>query len=276
MALKRDDILKAIQWIGERESRRPKIGVVLGTGHGELVQQLEEANAFPFETIPAFPVSTLSFHAGRLVFGHWAGCEVAVLQGRVHYYEGRLLTSVTIPIRALAGLGVRRLLITAAAGSVSEAIPAESLALISDHVNLAGDNPLIGPYDPLFGERFPDMSEAYSRDLLNRAEGAAADLKVTLPRAVYAGISGPALPTAAEVRMLQILGADVVGMSVVPEVLVARQLGLDVLAMVMVTDLSTPEHAAQVDPQTVRRITGELRPIAGAILKNILESTCRE
>mgnify|MGYP005845509919 CR=1 FL=1 len=251
----------------------PQIGVILGTGLGELAEGVEQPVVMPYAEIPHFPESTVKFHAGRLVAGKLSGKSVLVMQGRFHRYEGHPLTEVTLPVRVMARLGVKTLLVTNAAGGIRPHLTTGTLVVIKDHINLMGDNPLIGPHDESFGERFPDMSEPYSRRLRQLAQEAAVSLGMRLPETIYAAVSGPSFETPAEIRMLQILGADTVGMSVVPEVIVARQLGLEVLALTAVTDQALPEAMAPISHQTVSRAAKEMAPafirLAGEIIERM-------
>lgn len=238
----------------------PQIGVILGTGLGELAERVEQPIVLPYAEIPHFPESTVKFHAGRLVAGQLRGKSLLVMQGRFHRYEGYPLSEVTLPVRVMARLGVKTLLVTNAAGGIRPHLTPGTLALIRDHINLMGDNPLIGPHDESFGERFPDMSEPYCRRLRQSAQEAARALGMTLPETVYAAVSGPSFETPAEIRMLQILGADTVGMSVVPEVIVARQMGMEVLALTAVTDQALPDAMAPISHEEVSRVAKEMTP----------------
>jgi purine-nucleoside phosphorylase len=266
----KENILSATQYLRERCSQRPLVGLVLGTGLGSLAEQISEPQIFAYDTIPHFPKSTVKFHAGRLVCGSLAGKAVMAMQGRFHYYEGYSMQEITLPIRVMHQLGVNTLIVTNAAGGIREHLRAGTFALISDHLNLMGDNPLIGPYDELFGERFPDMSEPYSLPLRNVAKKAAKKSSVELVETVYAAVSGPSYETAAEIRMLRTFGADTVGMSVVPEVLVARQLGIRVLGLSVITDQVLPDDMPAVTHDQVSKVAEQVGPAFRSLVKGII------
>ncbi len=214
----------------------PRVGVVLGSGLGELADRVAGAVAIPYARIPHFPEATVAGHAGNLVVGRLAGVPAVVLQGRFHYYEGHDLAVVTFPIRVLQRLGATALVLTAATGGVRDDLGPGDLVALADHLNLIGGNPLRGENDPRLGERFPDLTAAYSPRLRNLAAIEADRLGIELKQGVYACVSGPCYETPAEVRMLRALGADVVGMSTVPEAIVARHAGIEVLGLALVSN----------------------------------------
>jgi purine-nucleoside phosphorylase len=216
------------------------VGVVLGSGLGAVADQVLEAGgaALPFGAIPHFPVSSVEGHKGRLVFGNVQGVPVLLMQGRVHRYEGYPSSSVVFPVRVLQALGVRKLVLTNAAGGLGDGFAAGDLMLIDDHLNLTGDNPLLGPNDARFGARFPDMSDAYSKRLRTVALDVAAARQLKLQRGVYAGLLGPSYETPAEIRMLKLLGASAVGMSTVHETIAANHMGVEVLGLSCITNLA--------------------------------------
>ncbi|MDN4594125.1 purine-nucleoside phosphorylase [Polycladomyces subterraneus] len=231
-------IKEAAEFIEERLTVRPEIGLILGSGLGVLADEIEDAVKIPYETIPHFPVSTVEGHAGQLVIGKLEGKSVITMQGRFHLYEGYPLTAVTFPIRVMKALGVRRMIVTNAAGGVNESFEPGDLMLIRDHLNLTGRNPLIGPNHPELGVRFPDMSEAYAASLRELAQTVAKEQGLRLREGVYAGLLGPSYETPAEIRMLRKLGADAVGMSTVPEVIVARHAGIEVLGISCISNMA--------------------------------------
>jgi purine-nucleoside phosphorylase len=215
-----------------------RIGVVLGSGLGAFAEDLEESVAVPYEEIPGFARPTVEGHSGHLVLGRIGGVPVAVLQGRFHFYEGYSRDEVTFPMRVMGVMGVKAVVLTNAAGGINIEFVQGSLMVISDHLNLMGRNPLLGPNDSRFGPRFPDMSEVYSREYQETAVQEAREMGLELRRGVYAALSGPSYETPAEVRMLRTLGADAVGMSTVPEAIVARQMGIRVLGLSCITNLA--------------------------------------
>jgi purine-nucleoside phosphorylase len=225
----------------------PRVGIVLGTGLGRLADEISGACAVPYSTVPGFVLPTVESHEGRLILGTLSGVPVAGLQGRLHRYEGHTLPQVVFPVRVLRRLGADVLILTGACGGLVPEWSEGDLVLLEDHINLMGDNPLIGPNEDELGPRFPDMSEPYDAGLRSKAKDAAGRLGITLREGVYAAVTGPNLETRAEYRMLRGLGADVVGMSTVPEVIAARHSGMRVLAVSIVTDLCDPDHLEVAD-----------------------------
>ncbi len=231
------DMTDTLEFLRERVTRRPRVMFVLGSGLGALADELEDAVRIPFAEIPGFAAATVEGHAGTLVAGRLEGVECIALQGRYHLYEGHPPERVVLPIRVMAALGARTLIVTNAAGGINQTFRAGDLMLIDDHINFMGRNPLIGPLVP--GDiRFPDMTEPYDRGLQRLAEEAALEQGIHTVRGVYAAVTGPSYETPAEIRMLGRLGADAVGMSTVPEVLTARALGLRVLGVSLITNLA--------------------------------------
>ena len=245
------------------EKLKPSIGVVLGSGLGAFADELSERADFPYETIEGWPRSTAVGHAGKLVIGKLGGLSVAVMAGRAHLYEGHSMQAVTHGVRWLHAHGVRGMVFTNAAGGINLNLQRGGLVLISDHINLQGANPLVGPNDDSLGPRFPDMSEAYSREWRETAKRVAAELGVSLGEGVYAGLLGPSYETPAEIRYLRAIGADLVGMSTVPEVIVANHMGIRVLAISCVTNM-----AAGVVPDT--KLTHQEVLEAGEMVRDTL------
>lgn len=232
-------IEKSAQFLKEKCSGKvPEVGLILGSGLGVLADEIEEPIKVPYDQIPEFPVSTVEGHAGQLVFGNLQGKFVVAMQGRFHFYEGYSLEKVTFPVRVMKELGVTKLIVTNAAGGINESFEPGDLMLISDHINNMGQNPLIGPNDSRLGARFPDMSEAYSKELRKLAKDVATGLNINIKEGVYVGNTGPTYETPAEIRMLRTLGGDAVGMSTVPEVIVARHSGLNVLGISCISNMA--------------------------------------
>ncbi len=229
---------EAVEYLRRRAPLRPLIGVILGSGLGDLANELDDRAEIPYADIPGWPRATAEGHAGKLVFGKLGAREVAVMAGRVHLYEGYTPAEVVYPVRVLGKLGVRALVVTNAAGGINLSYRRGSLVLISDHINLQGANPLVGPNDDSLGPRFPDMSEAYSRRYREIAHEVAAQLGIELAEGVYAAVLGPSYETPAEIRYLRSIGADLVGMSTVPEVIAANHMGMKVLAISCVTNMA--------------------------------------
>src|ERR1700733_12020712 len=246
-----DEAERAAALIRERTPLRPKVAIVLGTGLGGFACQLADQGAIPYSEIPHFPRPTVEGHAGRLVLGSFAGTPLAVMQGRVHAYEGYTPGQVIFPIRVLARLGIKTLIVTNAAGGIRTDLAPGQLILINDHINFTGYNPLAGPNDPRLGERFFDMSDAYARRLRLLAHRAAAAEGVTLPEGVYLGLTGPSFETPAEIRAFRTLGADLVGMSTVHEVIVARHMGMEVLGLSLVTNAAAGVTSESIDHSEV-------------------------
>lgn len=233
--------------VRDRSGVVPRVGIVLGTGLGALADEIDVDQAIPYAELPGFAEPTVESHSGRLVLGTLGGTPVAVLQGRFHLYEGYSLREVTFPIRVLHDLGAETLVVSNVSGGMNPLWRAGELVVIDDHINLLGDSPLVGPNVDELGPRFPDMSEPYDQELQRLAIDAAIDLKIRLNRGVYVAVPGPQLETRAEYRMLRTMGADVVGMSTVPEVIVARHMGMRVLGLSIITDECFPDALEVAD-----------------------------
>jgi purine-nucleoside phosphorylase len=253
-------IEEAAAAVRARTKVRPGIGVILGTGLGDFADSLELDTIVPFAQIPHFPVSTVESHAGELHLGRLAGRPVAVMKGRVHYYEGYAMRDVAFPVRVLKALGCGTLIITNAVGGMNPDMPPGTIVVTTDHINLMGDNPLVGPNDDELGPRFPDMSEPYARALVALAEKVALELGIPLQRGVLVAVPGPNLETAAEYRFLRAVGADVVGMSLVPENLAAVHGGQRVLALNVVTDACLPDALKPASIPEILAIAGRAAP----------------
>lgn len=232
------NVQDAVAYIQPKLTEKPTVGLVLGSGLGVLADEIENPVVIPYDEIPGFTKSTVAGHKGQLVIGKLQGKQVVAMQGRFHYYEGHELESVVFPIRVMKFLGVETMVITNAAGGINESYGEGNLMLIADHINLTGRNPLIGPNDEAMGTRFPDMSEAYSKELRQLAKNVAAELGINVQEGVYVGLLGPSYETPAEIRMLRTLGADAVGMSTVPEVIVARHMKVKVLGISCISNMA--------------------------------------
>lgn len=244
-------IQEAVDAIRAKCSLQPTLGIVLGTGLGTLVNEIETVATISYADIPHFPRSTVDSHAGELVFGTIAGKPVVAMAGRFHYYEGYSLQRVTFPIRVAKALGITTLIVSNAAGGLNPQFAAGDLMVITDHINLIGDNPLIGPNDDNLGPRFPDMSEPYTKKLIELAESIALNTGIKVQRGVYLACPGPCLETRAEYRFMRMIGADAVGMSTVPEVIVAVHAGLKVLGFSAITDECLPDA---LEPANIEKI----------------------
>lgn len=240
-----DAIVETSQWLSERIETPPEIALILGSGLGELAEEFEDARAFDYAEIPHFPTSTVTGHAGRLVFGTFSGRPAVAMQGRFHFYEGWRLDQVTFPVRIFAQLGCKLLVVTNSSGGINADWDPGDLMLIKDHINLTGTNPLIGANDERLGVRFPDMSHTYDLELRRFAMRRARELKLRLRTGIYVGVSGPSYETPAEIGMMRRLGGSAVGMSTVPEVIVAGHAGLKVLGISCITNMAAgvSEHA---------------------------------
>lgn len=244
-------IQNAVAYIRTRTDAQPELGMILGSGLGDFADTLENPLVIPFSDIPDFPAATVPGHVGAFVFGTKHGKSVVCLQGRLHYYEGHPMSLLTMPVRVFAKLGVKTLLLTNAAGGVNKDYRPGDLMLVTDHINYSGANPLIGDYEPDFGPRFPDVSDLYTSSLRMKVKLAAVDAGIPLRQGVYMMFSGPNYETPAEVRMARILGADAVGMSTVPEALVAAQCGICCLGISCITNLAAGVSPHKLSHQEV-------------------------
>ena len=267
------DVDEATQAASSRWSGQPTIGLVLGTGLGALAEEIEAEAKIPYAELPHFPHSTVESHKGQLVCGQLAGKSVVAMEGRFHLYEGYTAAQVTFPIRVLRQLGCRTLIVSNAAGGLNPLHAKGDIIVIDDHINLMGINPLIGPNDDRLGPRFPDLIEPYDRALQTLALKAAMEANIVAHRGVYVGVTGPNLETRAEYRFLRTIGADVVGMSTVPEVLVAVHSGMKVLGFSIVTDLCLPDALEPVKIEdilaTARAAEGKLRVIVRRVISEM-------
>ena len=246
-----DQAKQAVDFIQAQNPSKPRFGIILGTGLGSLAEQITVETEIEYTDIPHFPVSTVESHKGKLIFGTLSGKPVVAMQGRFHYYEGYDMKQVTFPVRVLKLLGIERLFISNAAGGVNLDFQVADLMIIEDHIDLTKENPLTGPNLDEFGGRFPDMSEPYDRAMIDQALAIAKENDIRCHEGVYVGVSGPNLETRAEYRFIRTIGADAVGMSTVPEVIVARHMELPVFAISAITDLCDPDHLEKVEIQKI-------------------------
>lgn len=265
-------IQQTTNFLREKGFINPEIGVVLGTGLGQIVQHITIESQVEYKDIPNFPISTVEFHSGKLIFGTLEGKKVVVMQGRFHLYEGYSLQEVTFPIRILKALGIKKLLISNAAGAINLNFKKGDLMLIEDHINLQGSSPLAFATVSDFGERFTDMSEPYDLNLRNQAIEIAKTQNITLHKGVYAAVVGPQLETKAEYRMLKIIGADAVGMSTVPEVIVANHLQLPVLAISVLTDECNPDDLKPINIGEIIELAGKAEPKMITLFKELIKN----
>ena len=267
----RKQIAESLEFIRTRTTAKPTIGIILGTGLGGLVKEIKQEVVIDYATIPHFPISTVESHHGKLIFGILAGKKIVAMQGRFHMYEGYNLKQVTFPIRVMEFLGVKSILVSNAAGALNPLFKKGDVMLISDHINLLGDNPLIGPNDDEIGPRFPDMSEAYDKELIGLAEHAALDLKIRVQKGVYVAMQGPSLETKSEYRFLRTIGADAVGMSTVPEDIVAVHMGMRVLGFSILTDECFPDALKPALLEEILKVATKAEPKMTAIMKEVVK-----
>lgn len=271
MVTRLQQIREAAAYIAEKTVIKPRVGLILGSGLGVLAEQLEDAQAIPFSEIPHFPVSTVAGHAGNLVCGTLSGTPVVAMQGRFHYYEGYSMQTVTLPVYVMKALGIETLIVTNACGGMNRSFAPGDLMIITDHINMTGDNPLIGPNLDEFGPRFPDMSTAYTPEFVALAERQAQRLGIPIRKGVYCGVSGPTYLTPAELMMLARVGGDAIGMSSVPEVIAARHCGLKVLGISCITDMAIGEELEPLTHEQVVAVAEQTRPRFIALMKEILK-----
>ncbi len=265
---KRDE---AVEFILSETTSQPEYLLILGTGLGQLAEEIEAHHTIGYDKIPHFPVSTVEGHAGRLIFGELGGKSVVAMQGRFHYYEGYNMQQIAFPVRVAKALGVQTLMVSNACGGLNPIFRRGDVMLINDHINFLGDNPLIGPNDEQLGPRFPDMSEPYTERLVETAENVALDNAIKLHKGVYLAVSGPTMETKAEYRYMRQLGADVVGMSTVPEVIAAVHMGMDVLGISVITDECFPDALEPVSLDDVLAAAAMAEPKLTQIMVGVLE-----
>ncbi len=250
---------------------KPETGIILGTGLGGLVKEILVEFVLPYTEIPHFPVSTVEGHSGKLIFGELSSKKVVVMQGRFHFYEGYSMKEITFPVRVMKALGIKNLCVSNACGGMNPEFSVGELMLINDHINLFPDNPLIGQNHERLGPRFPDMGETYDKSFIKIAKTIAIEHRIKVSEGVYAGLTGPCFETPAEYRYLRRIGADVVGMSTVPEVIVAKHAGLRVFGISIVTDLGVEGHVQKVTHEEVQMIAAQQEPKMTLLLKELIK-----
>ncbi|MFO7768554.1 MAG: purine-nucleoside phosphorylase [bacterium] len=267
-----EKIQEAVEAVRRRSGAEPGVGIILGTGLGRLAEAIEVSETVPYEEIPHFPLSTVESHDGRLLLGTLGGREVAAMQGRFHLYEGYSAVQVAFPVRVMKALGAEVLLVSNAAGGMSPYHTPGELLLIEDHINLQGDNPLIGPNDERLGPRFPDMSAPYSPRLNALVRELALEEHIPLHRGVYAAVAGPNLETRAEYRYLRAIGGDVVGMSTVAEVIAAVHMGMEVMALSVITDKCLPDALEPVAIEKIFEAAARAEPSLTRLMTRVVEN----
>lgn len=259
------------EFLLKKTGTKAKVGIILGTGLGQFANEIVASHSIPYSNIPHFPVSTVESHVGRLIFGTLNGTEVIAMQGRFHYYEGYSMQQITFPVVVMKQLGITHLIVSNASGGLNPAFKISDLMVLNDHLNLLPDHPLRGKYRPILGPRFPEMSEPYDHALINKAMNIASEAGITLHQGVYAAVMGPSLETPAEYRYLRTIGADAVGMSTVPEVIVARSMGLKVFAISAITDEAFPEVPVTVTLESVVAAANKAEPQMTFLIKQLIQ-----
>ena len=271
-----EQVIESVAYLRSVTAQQPTLGIILGSGLGGLVDVMADKTVIPYSDIPHFPQSTVAGHAGNLVVGRIGGTTVVAMQGRFHYYEGFTMDEVTYPVYVMKFWGVESLIVTNACGGINRNFTPGDLMLITDYISFMAPNPLIGPNDDRFGPRFPDMTESYSRRLIAKAEDIAAGLGFSLQKGVYALFSGPCYETAAEIRAYAAMGADTVGMSTVPETIVANYLGLEVLGISCITNMATGIAEKKHSHEAVVRIANEAGSKLCALVEKMAEDWGRK
>ena len=264
-------ISEAEEYIRKITQSSPEIGIVLGTGLGGLVKDINIECSIDYTDIPHFPISTVESHSGKLIFGAISGKQIVAMQGRFHYYEGYTMRQITFPIRVMKALGAKTLLISNACGSLNPYFKKGSIMLIDDHINLLGGNPLIGTNEEMLGPRIPDMSQPWSKRLIEIAEKTSMENQIKLHKGVYVALPGPNLETRAEYRFLRTIGADVVGMSTVPENIAANHSGMEVLGLSIITDECYPDSLKPVSLDEIIATANSAEPVLNLLIKKIIE-----
>ena len=263
-------INETIEYLESRISIKPEVGIILGTGLGGLVNEIDIHHTHPYKIIPNFPVSTVAGHHGQLIFGTMGGKNIVAMQGRFHYYEGYTMQEITFPVRVMKFLGIELLVLSNASGGVNPDFEVGDIMVISDHINLMKDNPLIGKNEEEVGMRFPDMGNAYDPVLINKAFEIAGKHGIKLQKGIYAAVSGPTYETPAEYRYIRTIGADAVGMSTIPEVIAARHMGLKCFAVSIISDLGVPGKIVEITHKHVIDAASLVEPIMTRIIREMI------
>ncbi|MDF2946938.1 MAG: purine-nucleoside phosphorylase [Bacillales bacterium] len=266
-----ENMKKSAEYIRNKINNNPRVGLILGSGLGVLAEEVKNSVVIPYSEIPGFPVSTVEGHAGQLVIGDLEGIEVIVMQGRFHFYEGYEMDRVTYPVRVMKLLGIENIIITNAAGGINTSFEPGDLMIITDHINMVGTSPLIGKNFNEFGTRFPDMSNAYNKEFINLAERVAVNLNIKIKKGVYIGNTGPNYETPAEIRMGRVLGGDAVGMSTVPEVIVANHSGMKVLGISCISNMAAGILDQPLTHDEVMETTEKVKSNFLKLVKNIVQ-----
>jgi purine-nucleoside phosphorylase len=267
-----EKIKATANFIKERIKAKPETGIILGTGLGGLVNEIEIIDSISYNEIPNFPVSTVEGHAGRLIYGKLGNKEVLAMQGRFHFYEGYTMKEVTFPVRVMKYAGVKQLFVSNASGGLNPDWHVGDIVIITDHINFFPEHPLHGKNDKELGPRFPDMSKVYDERLRNKAKLIALEHNIPVKEGIYIGVQGPTFETPAEYRMFRILGADVIGMSTVPEVIAARHSGLKVFGISIITDSGVPGEIVEISHEEVQQVAMKAEPKMTTIMKKLIES----
>lgn len=265
-----EKIKEAVAYLSNQTQVVPEIGIILGTGLGGLVNEIEVLDEVSYDRIPHFPVSTVESHSGKLIFGKLGGKQVVAMQGRFHYYEGYDLQQVTFPVRVMKLLGIKQLIVSNASGGVNPDFQVGEVMIINDHIDFFPSNPLVGKNIDELGPRFPDMSEPYDPNMINIALAIAKEKGFRVSTGVYLGLTGPSLETPAEYRMVRVMGADAVGMSTVPEIIVARHMEIPCFAISIITDLGVPGKIKKVSVEDVIAVASKQEPIMTEIIKELV------
>jgi purine-nucleoside phosphorylase len=265
-------IHKTSDYIKKESNFNPEIGIILGTGLGGLVKEINIKKSISYSDIPNFPVSTVEGHQGKLIFGELGGKNVVAMQGRFHFYEGYTMSEVVFPVRVMKFLGIKKLVVSNASGGVNPNFEIGDIMIINDHINLFPTNPLIGPNINTLGTRFPDMSDAYDPTLIEKIQSIAKELNIKIVNGVYAGLTGPTLETPAEYSYIRNIGADAVGMSTVPEVIAARHMKIPCFGISVITDLGVPGKIVKVTHQDVQNVASNAEKYLTKLIKKFLES----